>query len=112
MQIGLIRRLILFLMIGAFLGAGFAQAAWQAPCVASVNISMTANPGAEPCHHDGMVPGCMTDLGCVLMVGVPTIAASIMITSVAWVRIDYQPVSRSDHGLTPEPLLTPPIFRG
>lgn len=115
MRFGLIRHLILLITLGAFLGAGVVQAAWPTKSEASTEMAMM--PGndagvAMPCPGKTMVPGCMTDLGCIFMIGLPTISPSATMTRLSWIRVSYGDLSQVSDGLTHKPALGPPIFRG
>jgi hypothetical protein len=56
------------------------------------------------------LPGCMNDLGCLLVVGIPATAPRIA-GHVAWARVAYW--SRPDivQGITSKPAIGPPIRR-
>jgi len=68
------------------------------------------NPGDKmPCK--GMLPGCVTDLGCIFLVSLP--APDLTLVGVtAWSSVSYHTASQGLHGRTIKPALGPPIRTG
>lgn len=77
----LARLVVAVVTICAFLGAGLVQNMPSAQADTAAGMAMMADQGGDgapmPCH-DGQappckdkVPGCMTDLGCLFVVGIP-----------------------------------------
>jgi hypothetical protein len=107
-------------MAFAFIGSGMAPLL-PSTCATSPSMTM-ADAHDYPC--EGMMiahgqntapgkpalPGCMTDLGCLLAVGIPATPPRIA-GHVAWARVAYW--SRPDivRGITSKPAIGPPIRR-
>ncbi|MCO6416154.1 hypothetical protein JYK14_08235 [Siccirubricoccus sp. KC 17139] len=117
MPLRLARLVIAAITIVAFLGAGLVQnmPSTQAD---TAGMAMMADHGdggaAMPCHDtqtppcQDKVPGCMTDLGCIFVVGIPVPPAPA-VSGPAWFRVAYWQSVRLAEGLSPEPYLGPPI---
>ena len=72
MRLWLFRHVVLVITLGAFLSAGLMQAAWPVQAAASPNMTMIADTGSNaPMPCKGTTPACMTDLGCIFMIGMP-----------------------------------------
>jgi hypothetical protein len=121
MRFRLIRHVILVITLGAFLSADVMQLMWPIQATASPAMTMTmayadgANAdGAAPmpCQGKGMTSDCMTDLGCVFMIGLPTTPATLTMTFLTWKRVNYSELTQLAVGLTRKPALDPPIFFG
>jgi hypothetical protein len=112
MPLRLLRQLVVLITLGAFLGAGVVQVLPSAPTasprVATMTMAMDmADDGAPvPCHEK--MPGCMVDLGCVFMVGLP-MPAPPTVTQLSWSRVTYWARSTSVAGHSRKPALDPPI---
>ena len=59
-----------------------------------------------PCK--GMVPGCVTDLGCIFLVSLPAPNVTLF-TVTAWSSVIYDNASEALPGRTVKPALGPPI---
>jgi hypothetical protein len=114
----LARLVVAVVTIVAFLGAGLGQNMPSAQA-ATAAMAMTADQGGDaapmPCHGaqkpdpcKEKVPGCMSDLGCLFVVGIPVPAAPT-VSGPAWFRVAYWQSVRLAKGITPEPYLGPPI---
>jgi hypothetical protein len=113
MRLRLIQHLILVIAVGAFLGAGVMQGVWPAQTEASSDMTTMTQAGDDaPMPCNGMTPTCMTHLGCVFMIGLPTISPTPAMTRLSWLRVRYDSLAQSDDGLTRKPALDPPIFLG
>ena len=105
------RRIVLVITLGAFLSAGLVQAAWPVQAAASHDMTMMAQAGSDaPIPCKGMTPACMTDLGCIFMIGMPTVSPGLSITRLYWSRVSYSELSERVDGLSKKPALDPPIF--
>ena len=114
----LARLVIAVITICAFLGAGLMQnmPSAQAGTVGTpMAMVMQADGLAEmPCHDTqtppckDKVPGCMTDLGCIFVVGIPVPPAP-RVSGPAWFLVAYWQSTRLAEGVVLEPFLGPPI---
>ena len=59
-----------------------------------------------PCK--GMLPGCITDLGCIFLVSLPARDLTL-VTMTAWLSVIYDTSSDRLRGRTIKPALGPPI---
>ena len=101
----------------ALIGAGLTHGMAVAQAAPSSMVGMThhAHP-CEPAASHGQplspdqqsLPGCMTDLGCLLIVGIPATPVR-MSGRVSWAPVAYWPHTRAVQGITSEPILGPPI---
>ena len=109
----LFRHAVLVITLSAFLSAGLAQAASPAQAVPFHTMKMTPQAGNDaPMPCKGMTPACMTDLGCIYMIGMPAVAPALSMTRLSWSRVRYGELSQRVDGLTRKPALDPPIFLG
>ena len=78
----------------------------------TAGMAMAAQDGnsdSAPTPCKGMAPGCMTELGCVFMIGVPIPIPQITV-KLAWVPVSYAwPSAMLDEGRIRIPDLRPPI---
>jgi hypothetical protein len=114
----LARLVIAAVTIVAFLGVGLMQNLPSAQAD-TASMAMMAAPCGDaapiPCHDTqkpvpckDKVPGCMSDLGCIFVVGIP--ARSMRVAErLAWARVAYWAEDSLAEGVTPEPYLGPPI---
>jgi hypothetical protein len=108
-----IRRLFAILLTVAFFSASMMQIMPAAASPAGMDMAMSMQggdtPDTSPMPCKGMAPGCMTDLGCIFMIGVtvPTAPVSVQL---AWAAVSYrwQSVEIAD-GRIRAPDLRPPI---
>ena len=123
MRFSPIRQVILFITLGTFLGAGMIQAAWPVQATASPGMAMvtpamvtpgavTPADGGAPMPCKGKVPTCMTDLGCIFMIGLPAVSPALTMTRLSLSRIHYGDLAQLAGGFTRKPALDPPIFPG
>ena len=113
----LARLVVAAITICAFLGAGVVQNMPSAQ-VDTAATAMMADQGGDgapmPCHDTQVppckdkVPGCMTDLGCLFVVGIPAPATRVG-ERLAWGRVTYWAMANLTEGIAPEPHLEPPI---
>ena len=113
MRFWLFRHVVLVMTLGAFLSAGLVQIMWPTHTAASHDMTMMAQAGSDaPIPCKGMTPACMTDLGCIFMIGMPTVSPALLMTRLSWSRVRYGELSQRVDGLTRKPALDPPIFLG
>jgi hypothetical protein len=111
MSVNLLCRILLLLVVTAYVGATMMQIA---PGDADTNrIAMNGmmheqdGPGHKmPCK--GMLPGCVTDLGCIFLVSLPTPNVGLF-TVTAWSSVIYTGSSELLRGRSIKPALGPPI---
>lgn len=113
MTVLLLRRVLAFLTVVAYLGAASAVPVLCADA-AVLGSQATQDTGGEldtpmpPCK--GVARGCVTDLGCIFLVG--TLVAPVDDgTLFVWSSVTYQPTVTAFRGRTLEPALGPPISR-
>jgi hypothetical protein len=107
-------RILALLVVAAYIGATMLQAA--PTYVANADMSGSSmngmtheqdGPGDKmPCK--GMPPNCMTDIGCILLVSVPTPDLNLF-TKTSWSSVIYDNASKALRGRTIKPALGPPI---
>ncbi|WP_090664953.1 hypothetical protein [Belnapia rosea] len=118
MLLRLARLVIAVITVCAFLGAGVVQTVSPAQSDTAA-MTMLADQGADsaamPCHGNqkpppcqDKVPGCMTDLGCIFVVGIPVPPAPA-VSGPAWSQVAYWQSVRLAEGVSLEPYLGPPI---
>jgi hypothetical protein len=115
MVVKLLRRILTLLIVTAYVGATTLQVA--PTYAANADLGSTAmngmihqqdSPGDRmPCK--GMLPGCITDLGCIFLVSLPAPDLTL-VTMTAWSSVIYDCASEGLHGRTIKPALGPPIF--
>ena len=117
MPVKLLRRILTLLIVTAYVGATMLQAV---PSYAA-NMNHAAMSHADmsgmmhgrdgqgdkmPCK--GMLPGCVTDLGCIFFVSLPTPNVGPF-TATAWTSVIYLGSPESLRGRSIKPALGPPI---
>ena len=104
----LIRRLVVALSLLAFVGTGIASPMASAqPHMAMASQAM-GDDGSMPCGpHKALT--CMTDLGCVLLVGIPA-PSGHGATVLSWSTLTYTVSHSAGEGLSLQPALGPPIL--
>ena len=112
MCIAFLRQLVVVVTLGAFLNAGAMQLAFPLQAAPADMAMMTPADGTAPMPCKDMMPICMTDLGCVLMIGLPSAPPALTMTLLFWSRVHYGEPARLAEGLTRKPALDPPIFIG
>jgi hypothetical protein len=114
MPVRLLRRILALLIVTAYVGATTLQvaptyAANPHMSSSSLNGMMHEQDGSGakmPCK--GMLPNCVTDIGCIFLVSVPTPNVTF-ITSTTWSSVIYDNASEGLRGRTIKPALGPPI---
>ncbi len=105
----LLRQIISMLLVSAYLSAtvfATAPAAFAAPC--EMSSGMTMQHGADdqmPCK--GLKTGCVTELGCVFMVSLPTPDLTIT-AAIDWSPVTYTVSAEFLDGRSTKPALGPP----
>jgi len=114
MLVKLLRQILILLIVTAYIGATMMPAA---PSFAANNqmhhAGMDGMMHNQKSPHDkmpckGMLPGCITDLGCIFLVSLPAPDLTFA-TVTAWSSITYDNASQGLHGRTIKPALGPPI---
>jgi hypothetical protein len=119
MPVTLLRRVVTIFIVTAYLGAAVLQV--TPSYAASVGMNHAAmrhaqmsgmmqdkdHPSDEtPCK--GMLPGCIGDLGCILLVSLPG-ADLTLVTVTDWSSVSYNNAPEGTSGRTIKPALGPPI---
>ena len=110
----LLRQILALVIVTAYVGATVFQvapvfAAGTDMSRSSMNGMMHEqdSPGDKmPCK--GMLPGCVTDLGCIFLVSLPTPNVALF-TVTAWSSVIYTGSSELLRGRSIKPALGPPI---
>ena len=106
----IIRRFFVILSLVAFLGTGLAQGMKIDP-IAPSGHPMTMAGMSEtpmPCCPD-KAASCVTDIGCVFLVGMP-VPASTFANTFAWSTVAYRVSHEVGEGLSLLPAIGPPIL--
>jgi hypothetical protein len=114
MSVNVLRRILALLIVTAYVGATMFQVA---PVYASdanmgsssMNGMMHEQDGQSdkmPCK--GVLPGCVTDLGCIFLVSLPAPTVAPF-TVTAWSSVIYAGSSQALRGRSIQPALGPPI---
>jgi hypothetical protein len=114
MPVKLLRRILTLLIVTAYVGATVLQvaptyAAHADMSSAAMNGMMHEQDSPDdkmPCK--GMLPGCVTDLGCIFLVSLPAPNVTLF-TVTAWSSVIYPASDQSLRGRTIKPALGPPI---
>src|ERR1700731_696947 len=115
MPVKLLRRIFALLIVTAYVGATVFQvapvfAADTGMSRSSMNGMMHEHdsPGDKmPCK--GMLPNCVTGLGCIFLLSLPAAPELNVFTRTAWLSVVYPGSSQFLHGRTIKPALGPPI---
>src|SRR5262244_211766 len=119
MLVTLLRRIFAGMIVIAYVGATMLQVVPSYAASTGTNHAAMShtdmggmthdqdNPGEKmPCK--GMLPGCVTDLGCIFLLSLP--APDLTLIGVtAWSSVSYDNASQGLHGRTIKPALGPPI---
>jgi hypothetical protein len=109
-----LRQLVTLLIVVAYIGATTLQAVPSYAASADMNHAVMGgmmhdqdNPAdKKPCK--GMLPGCVTDVGCIFFVTLPLPGLTVPTVTV-WSSVSYDNASQGLHGRTIKPALGPPI---
>jgi len=110
----LLRQILALLIVTAYVGA----TVFQLAPVFAASAETTSFPMHGMMHEQdgqgdkmpckGMLPGCVTDLGCIFLVSVPAPYLTL-VTMTAWSSVIYTGSSESLRGRSIKPALGPPI---
>ena len=113
MPVKLLRRILSLLIVTAYVGAtmlpaapGFAADAQNHAVVAGTAQHQDHPRDTTPCK--GKMPGCVSDLGCIFLVSLPTPDLTL-VTVTAWSSVSYDCAFQGLRGRTIKPALGPPI---
>ena len=114
MPVKLLRQILTLLIVTAYIGATMLPAAPGHAANAGMNHAAMSgmthdqdHPGDKmPCK--GMLPGCVTDVGCIFFVTLPPPGLTVLSVT-AWSSVSYDNASQGLHGRTIKPALGPPI---
>ena len=130
MPVKLLRRILSLIIVTAYIGATVLQAAPTYAATADMSSSsisgiMHGQHGQDdkmPCKGmsgmvhgqadkmpcKGKLPNCMTDIGCIFLLSMPT-ADLTLFTTTGWSSVIYNNAPEALHGRTIKPALGPPI---
>lgn len=114
MLIGLLRRVLMLVVLGAFLCVGLGQPVPSldaAPTgdMAGMSVVMDMGDGSTmPMPCKGKIPNCYSSMGCIFMVAFPP-GYTPTATQLVWSRVVYPGTVTWHAGLSLEPDLGPPI---
>jgi hypothetical protein len=110
----LFRRVLTLLIVTAYMGAGMFQLAPAAHAITGEMSSgrvhhQEAPTDKMPCQ--GTASPCVTDLGCIFLVGLPTMPDPTLLTLTAWSSVNYLGSPDTLRGRSVKPAIGPPISR-
>ena len=115
MPVKLLRQILTLLIVTAYIGATMLPAAPGHAANAGMNHAAMGgmmqdhqNPGNDKMPCKGMLPGCITDLGCIFLVSLPAPDLTL-VGMTAWSSVSYDNASQGLRGRTIKPALGPPI---
>ena len=114
MPVKQLRQVLTLLIVTAYIGATLLQVTPSYAATGDMNHAAMGgmmhdqdNPRDKmPCK--GMLPRCVTDLGCIFLVSVPTPDLTL-VTVTTWSSVSYENASPGLRGRTIKPALGPPI---
>ena len=115
MPVKLLRQILILLIVTAYVGATMLQAATsfaastQTHDAAMGGMIDHQNQQGDKMPCKGMLPGCVSDLGCIFLLTLPAPDLTFM-TVTAWSSVSYDNPSQGLHGRTIKPALGPPIL--
>jgi len=108
----MLRQILTLLIVTAYIGARLLPAAPSHAANAGMNhagmMHDHQNPGDNKMPCKGMLPGCVTDVGCIFFVTLPPPGLTVLSVT-AWSSVSYDNASQGIHGRTIKPALGPPI---
>jgi hypothetical protein len=116
MLVKLLRRILALLIVTAYIGATMlpvapTYAANADTSSSSMNGMMHEHDGhGEKMPCKGMLPNCVTDIGCIFLVSLPAPDLTLVALT-AWSSVIYNNTSEGSRGRTIKPALGPPISR-
>jgi hypothetical protein len=114
MPVKLLRQILSVLIVTAYVGATMLQAAPSFAANTDINPAAMGGMGHDQDHPGdkmpckGMLPNCVTDIGCIFLVTVPTPDLNLFTTTI-WSSVIYDNASDALRGRTIKPALGPPI---
>jgi hypothetical protein len=114
MPVKLLRRILALLIVTAYVGTTVLQVAPTYAANADMSGASMAGMMHEPDGQTdkmpckGMLPNCMTDIGCIFLVSVPTSNLTLF-TTTTWSPVIYDNAHEALPGRTIKPALGPPI---
>jgi hypothetical protein len=112
MPVKMLRQILTLLIVTAYIGARLLPAAPSHAANAGMNhagmMHDHQNPGDNKMPCKGMLPGCVTDVGCIFFVTLPPPGLTVLSVT-AWSSVSYDNASQGIHGRTIKPALGPPI---
>jgi hypothetical protein len=107
-----LKRLCAILFAAAFVSASMLQVMPAVAMPVGMDMTMAAHDGSAsdtPMPCKGMTPACMTDQGCIFMIGVPVPAAPVVV-KLTWAPVTWHwPSVEIADGRIRAPDLRPPI---
>ena len=111
----MLRQILTLLIVTAYIGATMLPAAPGYAANTGMNHAAMGgmmqdhqNPGDNKMPCKGMLPGCVTDVGCIFFVTLPPPGLTVLSVT-AWSSVSYDNASQGIHGRTIKPALGPPI---
>jgi hypothetical protein len=116
MPVKLLRQILALLIVTAYLGA----TVFQVAPVYAANADMSSSSSMNGMMHEqhgqgeqmpckGMLPNCVTDLGCIFLLSLPAAPELNVFTRTAWLSVIYPGSSQLLRGRSIKPALGPPI---
>ena len=109
-----LRRVVALLIVTAYVSAAMVQHVPFASATAGDMGTGMAHHQEEPSNKmpcKGTVSPCVTDLGCVFLVGLPAMPEPTLLTLSAWSSISYPGSPDVLQGQSVKPAIGPPISR-
>ena len=107
-----LRRLVVFLILTVYMSAAMVQ---HVPLAHAMSVDMSTGMAHDQENPTDRMPcnstpaPCVIDLGCVFLVGLPSMPDPILLGLTAWSSIHYLGSRDSLHGRSIEPAIGPPI---
>jgi hypothetical protein len=105
------RRVFVVLTLIAYVGASVLLPAAAPAMAGDLTKGMAQHQEAPsdkmPCKHSA--PTCITDLGCVFLVGLPTLPDPTLLTLTAWSSVSYPGSPDALQGRSVKPAIGPPM---
>ena len=114
MPVNLLRRILALLIVTAYIGATMLQVPRYAASADMSSSSMNGmmhqqNGQGDKMPCKGMLPNCVTDLGCIFLLSLLAAPELNVFTRTAWLSVVYPGSSQLLHGRSIKPALGPPI---
>src|SRR5215471_17632154 len=110
MPVNLLRQIVTLLIVTAYIGATTLQAVPSYAAAADTNHAAMGGMMHDQDHPadkmpcKGMLPGCVTDVGCIFFVTLPPPGLTVL-TVTAWSSVSYDNASQGMNGRTIKPAL-------